>query len=157
MDLPGQFDLDAERGLCRSMMEAVGFDFTHGRIEESNHPLCGGVPEDIRINTRYSEGDFMPGLMGVMHETGHALYEQGLPVDWRHQPVGGARGMVLHESQSLMIEMQACRSAQFIAFAAPRMAAAFNGSGPAWEGGNIQRPTPRVARGFIRVDAEEGT
>ena len=157
LDLPGPFAIDAQRGLCRSMMEAVGFDFTHGRLDESHHPFCGGVPEDIRITTRYSEGDFMPGLMGVLHETGHALYEQGLPVDWRHQPVGGARGMVLHESQSLMIEMQACRSAQFIAFAAPRMAAAFNGSGPAWEVDNIHRHTTRVARGFSRVDADEVT
>jgi carboxypeptidase Taq len=115
------------------------------------------VPEDIRITTRYSEDGFMPGLMGVLHETGHALYEQGLPAAWRHQPVGNARGMALHESQSLMIEMQACRSAEFITFAAPRMGEAFNGSGPAWEVENIHRHYIRVERGFIRVDADEVT
>ncbi|MEE9290590.1 MAG: carboxypeptidase M32 [Alphaproteobacteria bacterium] len=157
LDLPGPFAIDAQRKLCRSMMEVVGFDFTHGRLDESHHPFCGGVPEDIRITTRYSGDDFMPGLMGVLHETGHALYEQGLPVDWRHQPVGAARGMALHESQSLMIEMQACRSAEFIAFAAPRMREAFGASGPAWEVDNIHRHYTRVARGFIRVDADEVT
>ncbi len=157
LDLPGPFDLDAQRQLCRSMMEVVGFDFSHGRLDESHHPFCGGVPEDIRITTRYSTDDFMPGLMGVLHETGHALYEQGLPADWRHQPVGTAAGMALHESQSLMIEMQACRSAEFIVFAAPRMREAFNGSGPAWEVRNIHRHYTRVERGFIRVNADEVT
>ena len=79
----------------------------------------------MRITTRYDEADFARALMGVLHETGHALYEAGLPRDWRRQPVGNARGMVLHESQSLLMEMQACRSRAFIDFAAPRMRAAF--------------------------------
>ncbi|HSR55744.1 MAG TPA: carboxypeptidase M32 [Alphaproteobacteria bacterium] len=157
LDLPGPFALDVQRRLCRSMMEVVGFDFDHGRLDESHHPFCGGVPEDIRITTRYSEDNFMPGLMGVLHETGHALYEQGLPARWRHQPVGKARGMALHESQSLMIEMQACRSAEFITFAAPRMKEAFGGEGPAWDAANILRHYNKVERGFIRVDADEVT
>ena len=157
LPLPGPFPIEAQRRLCRRMMEVVGFDFGHGRLDESHHPFCGGVPEDIRITTRYCEDDFMPGLMAVLHETGHALYEQGLPKDWRHQPVGGAWGMALHESQSLMIEMQACRSAHFITFAAPLMRDAFGGEGPAWEAANIHRHTIRVERAFIRVDADEVT
>ena len=56
--------------------------------------------------------------MGVLHETGHALYESGLPEAWRHQPVGKARGMAMHESQSLLVEMQVCRSRAFLIFAA---------------------------------------
>jgi len=157
LELQGPFDLASQRKFCRSMMEVVGFDFDHGRLDESHHPFCGGVPEDIRITTRYSKDDFMLGLMGVLHETGHALYEQGLPAGWRYQPVGMARGMALHESQSLMIEMQASRSAEFIAFAAPRMREAFGGSGPAWEAANIYRHYTKVERDFIRVDADEVT
>ena len=111
----------------------------------------------MRITTRYDEADFARALMGVLHETGHALYEAGLPRDWRRQPVGNARGMVLHESQSLLMEMQACRSDAFLAFAAPRMRAAFGKSGPAWEADNIHRIYTRVAPGFIRVDADEVT
>jgi len=95
--------------------------------------------------------------MGVLHETGHGLYEAGLPRDWRRQPVGHARGMALHESQSLLMEMQACRSDAFIAFAAPRMRAAFGKDGPAWTVDNIHRLYTRVAPGFIRVDADEVT
>jgi carboxypeptidase Taq len=95
--------------------------------------------------------------MGVMHETGHGMYEAGLPAAWRHQPVGKARGMALHESQSLLLEMQACRSQAFIAFAAPRMQAAFNGVGPAWQSDNILKLYRVVEPGFIRVDADEVT
>ena len=60
-------------------MAAVGFDFEHGRLDVSLHPFCGGVPDDVRITTRYDEADFAKALMGVLHETGHALYERGLP------------------------------------------------------------------------------
>ena len=81
----------------------------HGRLDVSAHPFTGGTADDVRITTRYDEDDFARALMGVLHETGHALYEAGLPRDWRRQPVGNARGMVLHESQSLLMEMQACR------------------------------------------------
>ena len=110
---------------------AVGFDFEHGRLDVSLHPFCGGVPDDVRITTRYNEDDFMSAVMGVLHETGHAMYARGLPPAWRLQPVGEARGMAMHESQSLMIEMQACRSREFVSFLAPLARGAFGGSGPA--------------------------
>jgi len=157
LPLPGPFPVAKQRRLCRRLMEVVGFDFTHGRLDESHHPFCGGVPEDIRITTRYAADDFMPGVMGVLHETGHALYDQGLPREWRHQPVGEARGMGLHESQSLIIEMQACRGREFITFAAPLMREMFGGEGPAWEPDNIHRHHIRVERSMIRVDADEVT
>jgi carboxypeptidase Taq len=155
--LDGPFDLGAQRRLCRCLMQAVGFDFRHGRLDESHHPFCGGVPDDVRLTTRYEADDFMPGIMGVLHETGHALYDQGLPAEWRHQPVGEARGMSIHESQSLIIEMQACRSRDFIGFAAPLMREAFGGTGPAWEPDNIHAHYIHVERSLIRVDADEVT
>ena len=138
-------------------MVAMGFDFDYGRLDVSDHPFCSGVPDDVRITTRYDENDFMTALMGVLHETGHALYDRGLPVDWHGQPVGRARGMGVHESQSLLIEMQACRSRGFLEFAAPLMREAFGGTGPAWEPENLYRAYVRVAPGLIRVDADEVT
>jgi carboxypeptidase Taq len=78
------------------------------------------VTQDLHLTTRYDEANFVSGLMGVMHETGHALYEQGLPAAWRNQPVGKARGMSVHESQSLLLEMQACRSRNFVEFSSAR-------------------------------------
>jgi carboxypeptidase Taq len=157
LPLDGPFPVEAQRLLGVEMTKTLGFDFHHGRLDISAHPFTGGTADDVRITTRYDESDFARALMGVLHETGHALYEAGRPRDWRRQPVGNARGMVLHESQSLLMEMQACRSDAFIAFAAPRMRAAFGKSGPAWEAGNIHRIYTKVAPGFIRVDADEVT
>lgn len=157
LPLDGPFPVEAQRKLGEAMLLAIGFDFEHGRLDVSAHPFTGGTAEDVRITTRYDENDFARALMGVLHECGHALYELGLPRAWTHQPVGSARGMVLHESQSLLMEMQACRSRAFIDFAAPRMREAFGRSGPAWEADNVYRLYTRVTPGFIRVDADEVT
>jgi carboxypeptidase Taq len=153
--LSGPFPLAAQRALGERLMTTLGFDFARGRLDVSVHPFCGGVPGDIRITTRYEADDFTQALMGILHETGHALYEAGLPEAWRHQPVGAARGMAAHESQSLLMEMQTCRGRAFIDFAAPLMRAAFAGSGPGWEADNLYRLHTTVAPGPIRVDADE--
>src|SRR3546814_10979063 len=97
-------------------MAAVGFDFEHGRLDVSLHPFCGGVPDDVRITTRYDEDDFMSAVMAVLHETGHAMYERGLPREWRQQPVGQARGLALPASHSLMVEIEARRRRAFLSF-----------------------------------------
>jgi carboxypeptidase Taq len=155
--LPGPFPIAAQRQLGLKLMERLGFDFAHGRLDVSLHPFCGGTPDDVRLTTRYEEADFNRALMGVLHETGHALYERGLPEAWRRQPVGDARGMSIHESQSLLVEMQACRSREFAEFAAPLLREAFGGSGPAWEAESLYRRNTRVERSLIRVDADEVT
>ncbi len=153
----GPFPVEAQRALGLQMMAALGYDFERGRLDVSTHPFCGGADNDVRITTRYDESDFSRALMGVLHETGHALYEQGRPQAWMSQPVGHARGMSLHESQSLLVEMQACRSREFIGFAAPKMRAAFGGSGPAWDAEALWCRYTQVERGLIRVDADEVT
>ena len=153
----GPFAIEDQRRLCRAMAETVGLDFATARLDESLHPFSGGVAEDSRITTRYDEADFAQALMGVLHESGHAMYERGLPGEWRYQPVGQARGMVLHESQSLLIEMQICRGHEFIEWAAPVIAGTLGLSGPALEAGNLLCRAIRVEAGFIRVDADEVT
>jgi len=153
----GPFPIDIQRDVGLKFMETLGFDFSRGRLDVSHHPFCGGIPDDVRITTRYDENDFTSALMGVIHETGHALYEQGLPADWRLQPVGNALGMSMHESQSLLMEMQVCRSQAFLEYAIPIIRDAFNGSGPAWETENLIRLYHQVSRSFIRVDADEVT
>lgn len=153
----GPFPVAAQRGLARDVMTTLGFDFGHGRLDETLHPFCGGVPDDVRVTTRFSETGFVSGVMGVIHETGHALYERGLPADWRGLPVGEARGMVLHESQSLLMEMQACRSPAFLSHLSGMARAAFGGDGAAWEPDNLRRIYTRVERGLIRVEADEVT
>lgn len=153
----GLFPVERQRQLALRLMAALGFDFDHGRLDVSAHPFCGGVPDDIRLTTRYDESDFASGLMSTLHETGHALYEIGLPRAWRGQPVGEARGMSLHESQSLLIEMQVCRSQEFFAFLTPMLGEFFAVGEPAWTPANLHALATRVRPGFIRVDADEAT
>ena len=102
--LQGPYPVDRQRALGLEMMKELGFDFGHGRLDISHHPFCGGVPSDVRMTTRYVTTDFLSSLMGILHETGHALYEQNLPKQWSHWPLGKARGMGVHESQSLFVE-----------------------------------------------------
>lgn len=153
----GPFPVAAQRRAASRLMEAVGFDFAHGRLDVSAHPFCSGTPDDLRITTRYDERDFTKALMGVLHETGHALYKRNLPRHWRLQPVGAARGMAIHESQSLLLEMQVCRSLAFLKFAAPILREIFSGDGPGWEPEALHRRQIRVRRSLIRVDADEVT
>lgn len=157
IEIAGRFPTETQRQIGLRFMKQLGFDFRHGRLDVSLHPFSGGVQTDVRITTRYDESDFTKSLMGVLHETGHALYEQGLPKVWRNQPVGEARGMVLHESQSLLIEMQVCRSREFLAYATPILRKAFQGSGAAWSEDNLHRLYTRVRPDLIRVDADEVT
>lgn len=152
----GPFPLGDQRELALGFMRDIGFDFEHGRLDISHHPFSGGVPDDARITTRYSETEFLQGLMAVLHETGHAMYERGLPPKWRRQPVGRARGMILHESQSLFLEMQACRSPEFVSYASPKLRHAF-GDDPAWSPDNLLRQLQRVEPDLIRVHADEVT
>ncbi|QDO97985.1 carboxypeptidase M32 [Ferrovibrio terrae] len=157
LPLLGPFPTETQREVGLKFMKVLGFDFSHGRLDVSAHPFSGGVPDDVRITTRYAEDDFTKALMGILHETGHALYELGLPRAWRDQPVGEARGMVLHESQSLLIEMQVCRGAEFLTYATPLLRKAFKGSGEAWSEANMQGIYARVKPDLIRVDADEVT
>ena len=153
----GRFSIEAQRRLGEDLMRRLGFDFERGRLDTSHHPFTGGIPEDLRLTTRYDEDDFTSGLMAVLHETGHALYERGLPTKWRHQPVGSSRGMSMHESQSLIIEMQASRSDGFIRYLAPLLREAFAGGGDEWQADNLTRVYRQVSPSLIRVDADEVT
>lgn len=152
----GPFPIPVQEAFCRRMAERAGLGFDHARLDRSEHPFCGGTASDVRITTRYDVADGLKALFAVLHETGHALYERGLPSAFARQPVGSAAGMAVHESQSLIVEMQACRSDAFLGWLGAELAGAF-GPDPAYEPGNLARLCRRVGRGFIRVDADELT
>lgn len=152
----GPFPIAAQKALGLDAMRLMGFDFSAGRLDESTHPFCGGVPEDVRMTTRYREDDFLPALMGVIHETGHGRYEQGLPRELLGQPIAQARSMGIHESQSLSFEMQLGSHPAFAGLLAPLLVKHF-GDQPAFEPGNLHRLLTRVKPGLIRVDADEVT
>jgi len=157
MSFPGPFPVEEQRDLNRRLMQVLGFPFDSGRLDTSHHPFSGGTPEDLRITTRYDESDFISSLMAVLHETGHALYEYGLPRKWRNQPVGSSLGMAIHESQSLLIEMQICRSGEFIKFVLPHIVEAFGSTVGKLDLDGLGRLLRQVEPGFIRVEADEVT
>jgi len=146
----------AQASAGRELAALLGFDFTRGRLDETLHPFTGGASGDIRITTRYDPPDPLSGLLAVAHEAGHALYEAGLPEEWRSQPVGRARGMVLHESQSLLCERQVLRSPDFLARFSALLETSL-GVHPAWSATNLAALTSRVEPGLIRVEADEVT
>lgn len=152
----GPFDLKDQRALCEKVMGILGFDFEAGRLDVSTHPFCGGVPEDVRLTTRFSVDDFLKSLMATIHETGHGRYEQELPKELLGQPVGEPRSMAFHESQSLSFEMQVARAPGFVARLVPMLIDAF-GNQPAFEVENMKRVMTRVEPGLIRCDADEVT
>ena len=152
----GPFPRSAQYAIGLEAMKLLGFDFDAGRLDESAHPFCGGVPEDTRLTTRYREDSFVGSLWGTIHETGHGRYEQNLPRDWLGQPVGWARSAGIHESQSLSFEMQIGLSRPFVGLLAPRLAAHF-GNQPAFEPDNLFLWLTRVQPSFIRVEADELT
>jgi carboxypeptidase Taq len=157
LPLPGPFPADTQEALCRRLSQRAGLEFTHARLDRSTHPFCGGTPTDIRITTRYDEADCAQAVMGVLHETGHALYERGLPAAYARQPVGRAAGMGAHESQSLILEMQSCRSDAYLSWLGPELLATFGGDPAPYAPQNLARLWRRVARGPIRVEADEMT
>ncbi|MDP1724235.1 MAG: carboxypeptidase M32 [Alphaproteobacteria bacterium] len=155
--LQGPFPIERQKELGLKIMDFLGFDKNFGRLDISTHPFCGGSTNDVRITTRYDENDFVSALYGVIHETGHALYEQGLPDAWSAQLAGQARGMGLHESQSLFYEKQIGRNPHFVSFLAPHLKQIFEGKGPAWDVDNLIRLNRQVQPSFIRVEADEVT
>jgi len=152
----GPFPIERQRWLCEQVVRLLGFDFEAGRLDVSTHPFCGGVPEDVRMTTRFGADEFLSSLMGTVHETGHGRYEQNLPRDWLGQPLAQARSMALHESQSLAFEMQLGGHPGFMRRIAPLVVEAF-GEQPAFDPGNLHRLVTRVEPGRIRVDADEVT
>jgi carboxypeptidase Taq len=153
----GPFPIAAQETMCRDIAARIGLDFAHARLDRSAHPFSGGTPSDVRITTRYDADDFSKAIMAVIHETGHAMYERGLPKAHARQPVGEAAGMGIHESQSLIVEMLACRTDEYLGWLGRSLHARFGGDPGAYEVGNLVRLWRRVERGLIRVDADEMT
>ena len=153
----GKFPAARQRAVCVEVMKAIGFPFDRGRLDESEHPFTEGMAGDIRITTRLDPNDALHGLLGVLHETGHAMYDLGLPADWRDQPVGRNRGMALEESQSLLLKMIVVRSRPFLTYLKPILEKQLGVSGPEWQVENLYRHLTRVQRSLIRADADELT
>jgi len=155
--LHGPAPIHEQMTLNREIAESLGFDFQAGRIDTTEHPFCTTLgPADIRLTTRYDENDFASSLFGVMHETGHGLYEQGLPDDDFHLPSGQAVSLGIHESQSRLWENHVGRSRPFWERWLPRAQELF----PHLRDIDLDQfltAINRAAYSSIRVEADEAT
>ena len=151
----GHFDAVAQEKLCEDVSRALGFK---GLFNTSLHPFTGGVgPSDVRITTRFEENNVVSGIMGVVHETGHALYEQNRPTDeYNGLPVSHALSMGIHESMSLLFERNVGQSAEFWELLIPKLAEHFE-TCASLTPQDCYAAVNRVERSLIRVDADELT
>lgn len=152
----GHFPRERQLAFGRYVAEAVGYRFDAGRLDLSTHPFCIGIARrDVRMTWRYQEDDFRPALFGVLHETGHALYEQGLPEEHERTPLAQDAGTGVHESQSRLWENHVGRSRGFWRWALPRFRQTFPESDTdlesLWPTFHVVRPS------LVRVEADEVT
>ena len=106
-------------------MRFIGFvtegESAGGRLDEAEHPFTTGYYSDVRITTHYYPNRFSSSIYSVMHEGGHALYEQGIPQEWMYQPIGSPCSYGIHESQSRYVENMIGRSPEFLSYMLPRL------------------------------------
>lgn len=152
----GRISLDAQRRFNREVVQSLGFDFSRGRLDESDHPFTASIGGDVRLTTRYDEADLRHGLFASIHEAGHGLYEQGLDPSALGTPRGSACSFGVHESQSRLWENVIARSEAFWRHWHPRLGASF----PAFADRSFDAVLLSVNEArpsLIRVEADEIT
>lgn len=156
--LEGHFPAGAQHRFAKEMAQKIGFDFQAGRLDTSVHPFCSGLgPGDTRITTRYDERHFAGAFFGVLHETGHALYDQGLPAAHFGTPLADAISLGIHESQSRLWENFVGRSRPFWRHFFPPAAEAFPGSLGGVDQNAWLFAINHVQPSFIRTESDEVT
>ncbi|SES74068.1 carboxypeptidase Taq [Nitrosomonas marina] len=156
--LKGYFAIDKQAELARIISKDIGFDFQKGRMDVSVHPFCGGShPTDVRITTRYTELDFIESLYAAIHETGHALYEQGRMPGYEDLPVSESLTMGIHESQSLFWERMIGQSRVFCAHYFELISKTFPDNFQNKTADSLYQAVNACQPGLIRVEADELT
>ena len=139
---------EKQRELGELVSKELGLDYSRARLDTSVHPFCTNFNKEIRITTRHDPEDFLECLLGVIHETGHALYEQGLPHKWANTPMGAAVSLGVHESQSRFMENMIARSKPFSLYLSKKTGIGAD---------VIFQQLNRVQRSFIRAESDELT
>lgn len=140
------------------MLKVMGFDLNFGRQDKSAHPFTTSThPTDVRVTTRLFENDLKSALLSTLHEGGHGLYEQGLPVDEAANPFGEAISLGIHESQSRLWENLVGLSRPFWTFAYPKLQGYFPEQLNGVSEENFYRAMNCVQPSLIRVEADEAT
>ncbi|WP_022928529.1 carboxypeptidase M32 [Patulibacter americanus] len=157
-DLGGPFPVADQRTLALEMAASMGYDPESWRIDEAAHPFMVNMGrEDVRITTKEDESQLAMGLFGVLHETGHGLYEHGIDPRWDRTTVGTGTSLAVHESQSRLWENMVGRSRPFWAHWLPRAQELFPERLQGLEVDEVLRRINVVRPSLIRVDADEAT
>jgi carboxypeptidase Taq len=153
-----EFPVDRQRLFVETVAVGLGFDFECGRIDVGIHPFCTSLgPGDVRIALRYYPRNFARGFFGLLHEVGHALYEQGLDPTHFGSPMGKAASLGLHESQSRLWENLVGRSVGFWRHFYPQLQSTFHDALHDVSLETFRTVINHVAPGVIRVNADEVT
>ena len=148
----------AQEQFGRHAAEAIGFDFTAGRIDVTHHPFCStSGPRDVRLTTHYHEDFFPSALFSILHEAGHGIYEQGLRADQFGLPTGAAVSLGVHESQSRMWENLVGRSRPFWEHFYPAAQRSFNEAFSSVPLDDFYFAINDVRPSLIRIEADEAT
>jgi len=152
------FDIDKQWDFGLKIAKLMGFNFNYGRQDKSAHPFTTSFhPTDVRITTRLTENNFKSALFATIHETGHALYEQGLPTSDYGTPFGDPISHGIHESQSRLWENQVGRSKPFWNYFFPQIKELFPIPLKDADVDNFYRMINTVSPSLIRVEADEVT
>jgi len=152
---------EAQGRISEALAAFIGYDVTSkeagGRIDETEHPFTTGYYDDVRITTHYHEDRFASSIFSVLHEGGHAIYEQNLPRDWMYQPVGAGCSMGFHESQSRFVENIVGRSREFWSFFLPELKRLTGDALSDLELDGFVYAINKVEPSKIRIEADEVT
>lgn len=152
--LTGAFPVDKSAEISRKLVSAIGYNADLGRIDVSTHPFTSSSStKDVRITSRFTEGEWREGVIATLHEGGHAIYEQNCPAS--PYKIDGFLSMGTHESQSLFWERHVALSKAFWRYATPLMKETFENFDYSAE--DVYGAVNAVAPSFIRVEADELT
>ncbi|MDP9225437.1 MAG: carboxypeptidase M32 [Actinomycetota bacterium] len=156
--LSDSYDPSSQEAFCRWLVEILNFDTKRGRLDTSPHPFTMSVGAgDVRQTTRAEASALMTSIFATIHETGHALYEQGIPTSLADLPVGRAPSLGMHESQSRLWENLVGRSRAFTEFLLPQLKERFPTQLGIVSPDDFYKAANRVEQTPIRVTADEIT
>ena len=156
--LTGNFPEAAQRAFGEKVARGFGYDFERGRQDKTAHPFMIKLGlGDVRITTRYREDDISDGLFSTMHETGHAMYEQGIADALDGTPLFGGTTNGVHESQSRLWENLVGRSRAFWRHWYAPLQQTFPDALRGVDADTFYRAINKVAPSLIRTDADEVT
>ena len=156
--LSASYDTGRQLEFAQWLVGVLGFDTTSGRLDTSPHPFTMSVAGgDVRQTTRTDPDDLMMSIFATMHETGHALYEQGIPKDILDLPIGRVPSLGLHESQSRLWENQVGRSRAFCDFLLPQLKKRWPSDLGELDADEFYLGVNRAQKTLIRVTADELT